>query len=111
MIRGPVLPQSREALWALVVGRLEVIERGLTLVGEGFDCSDGQLGLVDALARDAAGAPVLLVLAIEGDALLLARTIAAADFLHRAGESLGAALPEAAFCSGAQGRVAKLQIG
>jgi hypothetical protein len=110
MIRGPVLPQSREALWALVVGRLDVVERGLTLVGEGFDCSDGQLGPVDALARDAAGTPVLLVLAVEGDALLLARTIAAADFLHRAGDSLAAAVPEAAFCIGAPGRVVVIGI-
>ena len=105
MTRGPVLPQSREALWALVVGRLEAIERGLVLVAEGFDCSAGQLGMVDALARDAIGAPVLLLIAVEGDALLLARAIAAADFLQRVWDALASAVPEAAFCSGVPGRV------
>lgn len=110
MIRGPVLPQSREALWALVAGRLEAIERGLTLVAEGFDCSAGQLGLVDALARDVIGAPVLLLLVVEGDSLLMARAIAAADFLHRVGDALGSAVPEAAFCSGAPGRVIVIAV-
>lgn len=110
MMRGPVLPQSREALWSLVVGRLETIERGLTLQFEGFDCSDGQFGLVDGLARDAAGAPVLVLLATEGDALLIARAFAAADFLHRVGESLASAIPEAAFCPGAAGRVLVIAV-
>lgn len=110
MIRGPVLPQSRDALWSLVVGRLDAVERGLTLVGEGFDCSGGQLGLVDGLARDAVGAPVLLLLAVEGDALLVARTLAAADFVHRIGDALAAALPEASFCPGMPGRVIVIAV-
>lgn len=110
MIRGPVLPQSREALWSLVVGRLDAVERGLELVGDGFDCSGGQLGLVDGLARDAVGAPVLLLLAVEGDALLVARTLAAADFLHRVGDALASALPEASFCPGVPGRVIVIAV-
>lgn len=105
MIRGPVLPQSRESLWSLVVGRLESIEHGLTLVSEGFDCSDGQLGIVEALARDAVGAPVLILLAMEGDPLLAARAFGALDFLRRVGDALVPAVPEGEFCPGSRGRV------
>ncbi len=105
MIRGPVLPQSRESLWSLVSGRLDSIERGLTLVLEGLDCSNGQLGVIDALARDAAGAPVLVVLAHDADPLVLARAMSALDFLRRIGDSLAQAVPEAEFFAGSQGRV------
>ncbi|MBP8299355.1 MAG: hypothetical protein KA020_03235, partial [Planctomycetes bacterium] len=69
MIRGPVLPQMREGLWSLVAGRLEAIETGLLLVLEDLDCSAGRLGAVEGLARDAAGAPVLLTMATDGDAM------------------------------------------
>lgn len=110
MIRGPVLPQSREALWSLVVGRLDAIERGLKLVFEGFDCSDGQLGPAEGLARDAGGSPVLLLLAVEGDVLLAARALAAVDFLRRVGDALGPAVPEASFCVGGRGRVLVIAV-
>ena len=105
MIRGPVLPQQRDSLWPLVASRLEAIEHGMTLVFEGLDCSNGQLGLVDGIARDASGAPVLIVLATEGDALLSARVLAAAEFLDRLGDSLVNALPEASLSAGSAGRV------
>lgn len=105
MIRGPVLPQQRESLWPLVANRLTAIERGLTLVFEGLDCSGGQFGAVDGLARDAGGGPVLLVLATEGDSLLMARVLAASEFLERLGDSLVTALPEAGLSVGAVGRV------
>ena len=109
MIRGPVLPQAREGLWSLVSVRLDQIERGLTLVMEAFDCSGGQLGVVEGLARDAAGGPVLVVLALDGDALLVPRVLAAADFLLRVGDALVEAGPEAQLTVGARGRV--LAIG
>ncbi len=105
MIRGPVLPHMREALWALVSVRLDVIERGLVLVAEGIDCSAGHAGPVDGLARDANGAPVLLLVATDNDGLLPARTIAACDFLQRVGDAFGAAVPEGNFCAGRTGRV------
>ncbi len=105
MIRGPVLPQARDALWGLVAGRLDAIERGMTIVTEGFECAGGQLGAVDALARDAAGAPVLLLLATDGDVLLPARALGAAAFLERVGDALSSAVPEASFCPGTRGRV------
>lgn len=105
MIRGPVLPQQREGLWALVAQQLGVIERGLTLVLQGVDCSSGQLGLVDGLARDASGAPVLVLLAVDGDAQLVARALGAVDFLHRVGDALARAVPEASLCPTAPGRV------
>lgn len=105
MIRGPVLPQSRDALWSLVSGRLDAIERGLGLVFEGFDCADGQLGSVEGLARDGDGAPVLIVLARPDDPLLVPRVLDASSFLHRVGDALGDAIPEAGFRRGAPGRV------
>jgi len=105
MIRGPVLPQLRDSLWSLVSRRLDAIERGLTLVVEGLDCSSGQLGLVDGLARDAMGGPVLVLLAVDGDALLSARVLSACEFLTRVGDSLVTAVPEANFCGGIGGRV------
>ena len=105
MIRGPVLPQMREGLWALVAGRLEAIETGLLLVLEDLDCSGGRLGAVEGLARDAAGAPVLLTMATDGDALLAGRVLAASEFLQRVGDSLAAAVPEGNFAPGVNGRV------
>lgn len=105
MIRGPVLPQIRERLWAIVAPRLEVVERGLEPIDEAFDCSGGQLGPIDCLARDALGAPVLVVLAVEGDTLLSARVLGAIEFLDRVGGALAAAIPEARLVPGAVGRV------
>lgn len=105
MIRAPVLPHSREALWALVAVRLEVVERGLVLVAEGVDCSDGHYGAVEGLARDASGAPVLVLVAVDNDPLLPARVVAACEFLVRVGDSLVNAVPEANFCGGRSGRV------
>lgn len=105
MIRGPVLPQQRDGLWSLVVGNLEALEKGLSLVLEGLDCSNGNLGTVDGLARDAAGAPVLLMVAADGDGLLPARVLAAHEFLRRVGGGLAAAVPEAGFAVAAVGRL------
>lgn len=110
MIRGPVLPQPvlpqpRPTPWGQIVDRLDTIERGLVLVLEGVDCSGGRFGLVDGLARDAMGAPVLLLAAVDGDGDLAARAHAACEFLARVGDSLAAAVPEANLCPGARGRV------
>lgn len=105
MIRGPVLPQAREALWALVAGRLDCIERGLLLVAEGVDCSGGQFGLVEGLARDANGGPVLVLVAVDGDPLLPARALTACEFLARVGDAIGPAVEEGSFCAGRSGRV------
>lgn len=105
MMRGSVLPQSRDALWALVSGRLDVIERGMSLVYEGFDCADGQLGSIEGLARDAEGAPVLVVLARPDDPLLVPRALDAMSFLVRVGDALAGAIPEAGFGCGVAGRV------
>lgn len=105
MIRGPVMPQMREGLWSLVANRLESIETGLSLVLEGLDCTGGQLGVIEGLARDANGAPVLLLLAIDGDALLAARVLSAIEFLDRVGDTLSLAVPEGGFAIGVRGRV------
>jgi hypothetical protein len=105
MIRGPVLPHSRDGLWAIVSARLDSIEQGLTLVAPAFDASNGRFGAVDALARDASGAPVLLVLAVDDDPLLGPRVFDAVEFLQRVGGALASAVPEAEFVPGAVGRV------
>jgi hypothetical protein len=105
MMRSPIVLGARDAFWQQIVGKLDGIEHGLRLVLESLDCSQGQFGVVDGLLRDAAGAPVLLLLAADGDPLLVARTMAAVDFLHRLGDALGAAVPEGQFTVGARGRV------
>lgn len=105
MMRNPVPAAVRHPLWEQIVARLDAVERGLRLVVEGLDCSHGQFGLVDGLARDAAGAPVLLVFAADSDALLVPRALAAVDFLHRLGDALATAVPEGQFAVGARGRV------
>ena len=105
MIRGPVLPQLRDSLWSLVSSRLDRIETGLTLVLESLDCSDGELGTVEGLARDSAGGAVLVMLAVDGDALLPARALSAGQFLSRVGDALVDAVPEANFCPGVPSRV------
>lgn len=105
MMRAPVLPQTRERLWPVIATRLDAIESGLELVLEGLDCSAGQHGCVDGLARDGTGAPVLVILAVEGDALLVPRVLSASDFLGRVGDALVTAVPEGCFCRGAAGRL------
>ena len=105
MIRGPVLPQMRDSLWGLVASRLEQIEAGLTLVQETLDCSDGELGPVEGLARDAVGGVVLVMLATDGDALLSARALSAGRFLSRVHNALPRAVPEAKYCPGVPARI------
>lgn len=105
MIRGPVLPKMRDSLWELVSARLDAIESGLELALESFECGDPALGVVEGIARDAAGGPVLVLLAVEGDTLLPARALAADRFLQRVGAALPEALPEANFSHGQQGRL------
>jgi hypothetical protein len=51
------------------------------------------------------GGPVLVLLAVDGDALLSARVLSACEFLTRIGDSLVTAVPEANFCCGVGGRV------
>lgn len=63
MISGPVLPRTREGLRAVVESHLDRIEGGLRQL-EREPWLDNVL--VDALCRDAAGAPVLLFLAEPG---------------------------------------------
>jgi hypothetical protein len=77
----------------------------LTLVLESFDCSDGEFGGIEGLARDASGGAVLVILAVGGDALLQARALSAGRFLERVGDGLIRSVPEANFCPGVAGRV------
>jgi hypothetical protein len=72
------------------------------LVAEALEC--GVHGHVDALARDALGAPVLVVVANAADPAFVGRAIDAADFLARVGRRMGTVVPEGEFSSGG-GRV------
>ncbi|MCA8950577.1 MAG: hypothetical protein KDE27_13820 [Planctomycetes bacterium] len=105
MMRAPILPQGRERLWSVIAGRLDAIEAGLQLVLAGLDCSGGQHGAIEGLARDGSGAPVLVLLAVDGDALFVPRVLSAADFLARIGDALVTAVPEGHYCHGAKPRV------
>lgn len=110
MIRGPIQPPPRESLWKLVSTRLAALESGLALIQEGFECSAGEVGAgyvaaADALLRDAAGAPVFLLVAGDADAGLAGRVLATLSFCERMGDALSRALPEAGFVPGSAARV------
>jgi len=94
MIRGPVQPMTRDGLMQLLRERADLLEHGLRIVSEAIDCSRGVLGPIDALARDAGGAPVLLFVAEPHDEVLVPRVLAAHRFVERNGASLARAMPE-----------------
>jgi hypothetical protein len=95
MIRGPILPLTRDGLWNLVVEAPARIERGLRLVAEDLDFGTGDLGNVDGLLRDAAGNPVLVLVTDPSDSALIARISLVYAFWQRNHRSLSRAIPEA----------------
>jgi len=94
MIRGPIVPLSREGLWRLVQQRPELLERGLRVVAESLELGGAGAGLVDGLMRDASGAAVLVFATDERDAGLPARVLAALAFWRRNAAAMPRALPE-----------------
>ena len=63
MISGPNVPTNDEGLLALLESEPEAVETGLELVALGLALGDGLV--VDAVARDAVGKPVAVVLACD----------------------------------------------
>ncbi len=95
MIRGPILPLSREGLWRLVRQRSELLERGLRVIAESLDLGAAASGLVDGLLRDAAGTAVLVFTTDDRDTALPARVLGALAFWRRNAVGMPRALPEA----------------
>lgn len=81
MISGPTIPRTPDGVRGLIQRHLGVAERGLSLVVEnlelGRDCD------VDALARDAAGAPVLVFAAAPDNGRSLSMRVLAAHTWFR----------------------------
>jgi hypothetical protein len=94
MISGPAHPLTRDGIWHLLRERTDLFERGLRIVVEDLDFT-GASGVGDGLARDAAGAPVLVFVAADGDHTLLPRVLTGHAFVVRNGAALARALPEA----------------
>ncbi|MHC4515697.1 MAG: hypothetical protein ACYS5W_18625, partial [Planctomycetota bacterium] len=76
MISGPTIPRTPDGVRGLIQRHLGVAERGLSLVVEDLELGDGCE--VDALARDAAGAPVLVFGAVPGNSRGLAMRVLSA---------------------------------
>jgi hypothetical protein len=95
MISGPVFPITREGVRQMLRERPDVLERGLRIVVEDFDCSHGALSPVDAIVRDADGAAALLFVTDAQDVALLPRIIGAHAFVARNAATLAQAIPEA----------------
>ena len=87
MISGPTIPRTPDGVRGLIQRHLGVAERGLAVVVE--DLELGQDCEVDALARDAAGAPVLVFAAVpeQGRSLSL-RVLAAYTWFRSHGRFL-----------------------
>lgn len=97
MISGPTHPLNRDGLWHLVCERPDLFERGLRVVHAGFGAVGTDAGMSDGLARDAAGAPCLVLIIDRDEPVLLARVLAAHAFVARNAAALSRAIPEAEF--------------
>lgn len=65
MISGPVFPRTRGGLMELVERQLDQVERGLAVLETDLELEPGCE--IEALARDAAGRPVLVLLVDPGE--------------------------------------------
>lgn len=109
MIRGPVIPLTRDGLWRLLEQRPEVVERGLRVVAEALEFGRLEAAYVDGLLRDASGAPVLVFVADDREGALPARVLGAHSFWQRHASGILRALPEAALLDA--GRCRLLVVG
>jgi hypothetical protein len=73
MISGPTIPRTPAGVRGLIQRHLGAAERGLSVVVEDLELGDDCE--VDALARDAAGAPVLVFGAVPGNGRSLSRRV------------------------------------
>lgn len=107
MISGPVTPRTRLGLRDFVRQRTQLLECGLVLVQEDVElgANPGGTAVVDALARDALGAPLFLFAASEESVRDLPSRILEVDgWFRRHGEALLRALADAGYQNGAQPR-------
>ena len=109
MISGPVQPNTIEALLATVQRYSEQIESGLEMLAEGLALPCGER--VDAIARDASGRAVFVLLTLGDEAeRLLARVLAARAFLGRNRMALDRALPDLGVHFGRGTRIAVIGL-
>ncbi len=99
MISGPIIPRTGECLWELLNQDPSLIERGLQVVRGDLVLDEGLV--IDALARDASGGPVLLFCAADTGAgfeerRLPGRIREACDWFVRNWRVLATALPDCA---------------
>jgi len=87
MISGPTIPRTPDGVRGLIHRHLGVAEHGLALVVEDLELGEGCT--VDALARDAAGAPMLVFGSIPAEARNLpARVLGAYTWFQSHGRFL-----------------------
>ncbi len=87
MIYGPIVPRTQDGLAEVVLRAPERLEGGLQTVVEGLRLGEGIL--VDAVARDASGLPVLLFLAPPpDDRSVPARVVEALSWFDEFGAAL-----------------------
>lgn len=104
MISGPRIAKNRDGLTELLVRLCDGPEAELQLLAQELLLDDDLL--VDALAVDAAGGPVLVFLAPESEpAVLPARILAARVWVRRNAPLLAAASPRAGALDWARARV------
>lgn len=93
MICAPITTLTRDSVRRLLLERPDLIERGLRLELADLDFSQGRLGPVDALCRDASGRAVLLFVTDSHDQAVVARVAVALGFLRRNGRAMARSLP------------------
>ena len=94
MLPQPTAWHDPDALRAWARDALHGLEHGLRAVADGLDCGGGAGEL---LARDALGAPVVVVVACAADRTVAARVAAAHEFLARNPAVCARLLPEGGF--------------
>ena len=104
----PLARLEPESLLAWARAGLHAVEHGLVAVADGLDCGGGAAEL---LARDALGAPVVVVVATAADRTAAARVIAAHDFLARNPGCLPRLLPECGFDARLAPRITVVSAG
>lgn len=94
MLPQPTAWHEPDSLRAWARDALHGLEHGLRAVADGLDCGGGAGEL---LARDALGAPVVVVVACAADRTVAARVAAAHEFLARNPAVCARLLPEGGF--------------
>lgn len=108
MLHHPDAWHDPDSLRAWARSALHGLEHGLQAVADGLDCGGGAGEL---LARDALGAPVVVVVACAADRTVAARVAAAHEFLVRNPAVAARILPESGFDPRLAPRILVLSAG